>query len=100
MWNIHDVAVWNMLNKEMNMAQLTVPIEVKDGAVWITPDKVLPRDEEEVFLTVKDTAAVQPVTYTAMGWKIGEYWYYDGALWPMDSVIAWMPFPEPYKEEE
>lgn len=63
---------------------------------WISVDKRLPKAEENVLVTVKDNSADSPIYHTSVGW------YYKG-IWVVENevsyqVIAWMPFPEPYRE--
>ncbi|MFW5669567.1 MAG: DUF551 domain-containing protein [Acetivibrio ethanolgignens] len=63
---------------------------------WISVEEKLPKDEENVLVTIKDDSADSPIYYTSVGW------YYKG-IWVVENevshqVIAWMPFPEPYRE--
>ena len=63
---------------------------------WISVNKKLPKEGEEVIVTVKDDSADSPIYHTSVGW------YYKG-IWVVGNevcyqVIAWMPFPEPYRE--
>lgn len=63
---------------------------------WISVEEKLPKAEENVLVTVKDDSADSPIYYTSVGW------YYKG-IWVVENevshqVIAWMPFPEPYRE--
>ena len=65
---------------------------------WISIEERLPKAEENVLVTVKDDSADSPIYYTSVGW------YYKG-IWVVENevshqVIAWMPRPEPYKEDE
>lgn len=63
---------------------------------WISIEERLPKAEENVLVTVKDDSADSPIYYTSVGW------YYKG-IWVVENevshqVIAWMSFPEPYRE--
>ena len=63
---------------------------------WLSVNEKLPKDEENVLVTIKDDSADSPIYYTSIGW------YYKG-IWVVENevshqVIAWMPRPEPYKE--
>lgn len=63
---------------------------------WISVEEKLPKDEENVLVTIKDNSADSPIYYTSVGW------YYKG-IWVVENevshqVIAWMPRPEPYKD--
>lgn len=66
---------------------------------WHRVEKELPRGQELVIVAVKDTAGDTPFWYTQCGWITtdGEYWIVDNEI--CDYVVAWMPLPEPPKEE-
>ena len=58
---------------------------------WISVSERLPEVHKEVLVTVKDDSADSPIYYTSVGW-------YCGGIWVVkNTVIAWMPLPEPYK---
>lgn len=63
--------------------------------IWIRQDVGLPGDNEEVLLTIHDPSG----WYCTIGWRNGDYWYFDDDLHDQDEVLAWMPLPEPYKED-
>ena len=63
---------------------------------WLSVNEKLPKDEENVLVTIKDDSADSPIHYTSVGW------YYKGA-WAVENevphqVIASLPRPEPYKD--
>ena len=65
---------------------------------WISVNERLPKEGNEVIVTIKDDSADSPIYYTSAGW------YYEG-IWVVGNevcyqVIAWMPFPDPYKDGE
>ena len=66
---------------------------------WHRVEEELPRGQELVIVAVKDTAGDTPFWYTQCGWITtdGEYWIVDNEI--CDYVVAWMPLPEPPKEE-
>lgn len=61
---------------------------------WIPVAEKLPDTDEMMLVTCKTQKGVLNVNRA----------YYDGNFWhgsgSMSGVIAWMPMPEPYKEEE
>ena len=61
---------------------------------WISCNKRLPEDGTEVFIYLFD----RPSPYIA--WIEDTHWYTeDFEVDREDEPIAWMPLPEPYKEE-
>jgi len=66
---------------------------------WRRVEDGLPRGQELVIVAVKDTAGDTPFWYTQCGWITtdGEYWIVDNEI--CDYVVAWMPLPEPPKED-
>ena len=66
---------------------------------WHRVEDVLPRGQELVIVAVKDTAGDTPFWYTQCGFITtdGEYWIVDNEI--CDYVVAWMPLPEPPKED-
>ena len=63
---------------------------------WIPCSERLPGKYELCLITQR--IGSQLVRKTAL-YIIGE-WKYNGRTLRNDSVIAWMPLPEPYKEEK
>ena len=66
---------------------------------WHRVEDGLPRGQELVIVAIKDTTGDTPFWYTQCGWitRDGEYWIIDNEI--CDYVVAWMPLPEPPKEE-
>lgn len=65
---------------------------------WIKTSEKLPDLYETVVVTVRDeertyTSAASLQRLNPIEWEHGVYDYHD-------EVIAWMPLPEPYKEEQ
>lgn len=54
---------------------------------WIPVSEMLP--EEGLYLVMCEDVGIQV-----------KYYHSDGTWMSMFDVIAWMPLPEPYKEEE
>ena len=66
---------------------------------WHRVEEELPRGQELVIVAIKDTAGDTPFWYTQCGWITtdGEYWIVDNEI--CGYVVAWMPLPEPPKED-
>ena len=75
------------------------PADAPTASPWRRVEDELPRGQELVIVAVKDTAGDTPFWYTQCGWITtdGEYWIVDNEI--CDYVVAWMPLPEPPKEE-
>ena len=73
---------------------------------WIPVSKRLPEEDGRYLVTFKNGIKVCMVGYgsckrTVLGYPIGHGWYSleEAQYYAEDSIIAWMPFPEPYKED-
>ena len=73
--------------------------DIPTASQWRKVEEELPRGQELVIVAIKDTAGDTPFWYTQCGWITtdGEYWIVDNDI--CDYVVAWMPLPEPPKEE-
>lgn len=60
---------------------------------WTPMSKKKPKPHHEYIVTIEGATTKS----TRLFWD-GEYWYDEH--WSPYSVIAWMPFPEVYKEDE
>ena len=91
-------------NNPSDAYQIGYAIGYQDGkrdaaSPWHRVEDGLPRGQELVIVAVKDTAGDTPFWYTQCGWITtdGEYWIVDNEI--CDYVVAWMPLPEPPKED-
>lgn len=73
---------------------------------WIPVSQRLPEKDGRYLVTFKNGIKVCMVGYgscmrTALGYPIGHGWYSleEAQYYAEDSIIAWMPLPEPYKED-
>lgn len=66
---------------------------------WIPCSERLPNSQTEVIVSCRDDSADIICRYTASGWITtdGKYWIVDNEI--NSYVIAWMPLPEPFREE-
>lgn len=64
---------------------------------WIPCSTALPKDEEEVIVSIHDDSGDYACDYTSSGWyaAAGEFWVVDNET--NMRVTAWMPLPEPWK---
>jgi hypothetical protein len=60
---------------------------------WIPCSKRLP-EEYHTYLVTKLDPNPSKSTFTTLA-----YFYTEETGWDIDDVIAWMPFPKPYKKE-
>lgn len=72
---------------------------------WIPCSKKTPEEDGEYLVTFRHNTEVYLVGYgtcqrTVFGHPIGYGWYnlQTADYYAEDSIIAWMPLPEPYKE--
>lgn len=66
---------------------------------WIPCGERLPENDEWVVITVHDEHGDTPFRYTDFGWYLetAKCWIVEAEQ--RTDVIAWMPLPEPYREE-
>lgn len=73
---------------------------------WIPVTERLPEEEGAYIVTFKNGIRVRMAGYgccrrTVLGYPIGRGWYNleTAQYYTGDSINAWMPLPEPYKED-
>ena len=74
-------------------------LDLLEQTEWIPVSKRLPKDEQEVLITYKIN--VKHHVWSGI-WDELHCRFYDKKYrnyMSVDSVIAWMPLPEPYKAE-
>lgn len=60
---------------------------------WIPCSKRLPKDENEQVIVTFQNGQIEICSYSeVLGWIVNRM----SAVFTTDSVIAWMPFPDPY----
>ena len=64
---------------------------------WIPCSTALPKDEEEVIVSIHDDSGDYACDYTSFGWYavVGEFWVVDNEA--NYSVVAWCELPKPWK---
>lgn len=65
---------------------------------WIPVSKQFPKEKQIVFITIKNSKhgnAVRKARY-----EEGCFWVDKYIAFEDDTVIAWMPLPEPYRKED
>ena len=78
---------------------------MKDG--WIPTTESLPKSEQDVLISFEHSVTIgyyyiDPCTYDSQFEDLDDTgWYNEEDDFMYDqNVIAWMPLPEPYKQEE
>lgn len=79
---------------KMELLGMITAIEMKHDELmpkWIPATESLPEDGERVLITHKGGVS--------FGWYNGSYWERGAPTnhRPLQTVIAWMPLPEPYR---
>ena len=71
----------------------------RQGQRWIPVKERMPVGEERVIVSCHDDAGDTGFDYVSVGWTTRDsmYWIVEDEI--NYYVCAWMPFPEPYKEE-
>lgn len=62
---------------------------------WIPCDERLPQEDCGIYITTHEDGSVQVHSYS----KTHGFTYNWDVSKPKSEVIAWMPLPEPYKED-
>lgn len=67
---------------------------------WIPCSTALPKDEEDVIVSIHDDSGDYALDYSSFGWyaAAGEFWVVDNEA--NMCVTAWMSLPHPYREDD
>lgn len=68
-------------------------LEKQLNGCWIPVSERLPKENEEVLITLAHGKATWAYLYQGK-------WHTMFSAYPIERVIAWQPLPEPYKEVE
>lgn len=97
-YSLENVIAWK--NEYFDMIQQ----DEDDG--WIPVDERLPEEDGTYIVTFKSGIKVCMVGYgscerAVLGHPIGHGWYSleEAQYYAEDSIIAWMPLPNPYKRD-
>ena len=85
---------WKTVKETMNIAQVINDLpSAEPEPKWIPVTEGLPEDGERVLITHRGGVS--------FGWYNGVYWERGASTYhrPLQTVIAWMPLPEPYRGE-
>lgn len=86
-----EAGTWKQDFRPYLMQQLMKVAEEKQQREWIHVSERLPKEDEEVLITLAHGTV-------AWAWLYLGEWNTLMQKWPQDCVIAWQPLPEPYKE--
>ena len=96
---INDAAdTIEMLSAKLHASQMERSSQYYHGG-WIPCSERLPEGRTEVIVSCTDDSGDTKFRYTSSGWVTTdkEYWIVDNEI--NNFVVAWMPLPEPYREE-
>lgn len=97
---LYDDAGWKLEHGKINggeFDEMTKPLD-EEIRQWIPCSERLPKHSEIVLVSFK-TGMVQMCKYLDDGSSYSWWSYKDDCLAWNNTVDAWMPLPEPYKEE-
>lgn len=90
---LKEEGVQNHLALADSIIAHSVPYEERLLGEWIPVSEGLPERYKEVIVTDIETSDTYQSRYVGNG-----YWECDNGTFK-NRIIAWMPFPEPYKKD-
>lgn len=103
LWERLYGALWKLMEYEDTGLTPEQVERLKENRRWILVEERLPEEDDFVLVTVN--GIYNHITFSD-AIELGELcsdgtWFIDGYPdWNNPNVVAWMPLPEPYQEEE
>lgn len=100
-------ALFKLLHYENSGLRPDEVRELAENNGWILASEKMPAKDGRYLVTFKHDTEAYLVGYgscqrTVLGYPIGHGWYnlQTADYYAKDSIIAWRPLPEPYKEKQ
>lgn len=90
---LYDKAEWKLEHGKINggeFDEMTKPLD-EEIRTWIPCSERLPEEDGKYLVTMNGYVSKKPIVGTSIFVTSTKEWY--------PNCIAWMPLPEPYKEE-
>lgn len=89
----HDYIFYDIKFCNPQVQMCIEALEKQLNGCWIPVSERLPKENEEVLITLAHGNATWAYLYQGK-------WHTMFSAYPIERVIAWQPLPEPYKEVE
>lgn len=111
-WKEKGATDYRLRDTELDLEMLRMAVwALKGGMRWISCAERLPgmheevdyngRQEESDLVLICDASEPRPQVYVGYCWKMGDKVWWKTREWKaLDKVVAWMPLPEVYREED
>lgn len=102
----HELAIENVVDeiREKSKADFLWLCENSEQNLWFSVNEILPEEDERVLITVNGKRGYMVRSATYLGGNSKSFWSDTGEFWDLNkdekNLIAWMPLPEPYEQEE
>ena len=98
-WSLHRTIRVDKHTEEYQTKPLKRVPTIDPEPQWIPCSEGLPANDDFVVVTVLDESGDTPYRYSDFGWyfNVAKCWIIDAEQ--RTDVIAWMPLPEPYCQE-